>query len=217
LRRATESETLRVAGQLEAGLTILRDKPNCACVETRKNADGELHEVPACRSKLDHALRVAREAAGFLKSGPGGRSSDVPNPTLAALIGRSGVLKDHRGPEWWQDRMGRDVALVSGAFADLIVLVAELGTVTSTDPRALTKTGQGTCPACDHFCSGAVNDRLVSGLCDTDYRAWCRAGRPERFQWINQRRAENGKCKHPSVRWSQGVERCTLCNEPVAA
>lgn len=190
MKLADESDTLRLAAQMDAGISILRDKPNCACVETRKNADGELYEAPACKSKVDHALRVARQAAGFINQSGSGRSSDVPNPVLLALIGRDGGLKGHRGPEWWQDRISRDTALISGALADLMVLVAELGTVTATDPRSLTKTGQGTCPCCDYFCSGAVNDRLRSGFCDTDYRAWRRAGCPDRFQFIQSRKAQ---------------------------
>lgn len=205
MRTATENDLIRLAGQFEAAALVLRSAPNCACPR-------------ACKSKAAHAAKVAREAAGFTGvSGGAGRSGDVANPTLNAVIGWHGGLKRHVGPEWWQEGISRDVALASGAVSDLILLVSELGMVTSTDPVELTKNGQGTCPACDRFCSGAVNDRLVSGLCDTDYRAWKRAGCPERFGFINQRRVESHRCKHPTTRWLGGVTSCVLCGEELAS
>jgi hypothetical protein len=54
-----------------------------------------------------------------------------------------------------------------------------------------TPAGTGSCMACDRFCrpdKDKPGNRLVSGLCPTDYRAWARAGRPLRIQWIAERR-----------------------------
>lgn len=218
MRTATESDVLRLAGQLEAAALVLREKPNCACKTVRRNQAGELVEIPACKSKTDHALRVARQAAGFIgSSGPGSHGGDIADPTLAVILQWDKRGRRHMSPEWWHERISRDAALASAAIADLIVVISELGLVTSTDPKELTKNGQGTCPACDRFCSGAVNDRLISGLCDTDYRAWLRAGRPERFEFVQSRRLENGKCKHPSTIWHQGETVCRVCGQPVEA
>lgn len=191
MRRATEADTERLAGELESAAQLLRMKAECKCFEYSKNDAGEIVPVPACRTRVDHALRVARQAAGFMGSSGGpSRGSDVANPTLAAIIDYRGNVKGHHGPEWWQHRIGRDTGLIGGALADLLVIVAELGRVTKTKPGDLRKNGQGVCPICDHFCSGAVNDRLVAGFCDTDYRAWRRAGTPDRFYFTHERRRD---------------------------
>lgn len=193
MRRATEADVLRLAGQLEAAAKLLRAAPNCECVMIRTNADGEPEESPACRSRLDHALRVARQASGFVRArGEGSHGGDTPNPVLAALLTRLGELKGHKGYEWWEERMSRDATLVSGALADLIIVLDDLGTVRKTDPKGPTKNGQGVCPACDVFCTGQEGSRLKAGLCDTDYKAWTRDGRPARFEFIQRRRAERG-------------------------
>lgn len=191
MKLAGESDLLRLAAQLEAAATIIRSQPNCSCSVTRKNEEGEWEDVSACASKAHHAVRVARQASGFIRSAGGGgsRPSGVSKPTEASVF-KGDELRGRDGPEWWHYRLSRDAMLASRGIADLIEVVAELGKVTKTDPKALTKTGQGDCPVCDAFCSGAAGDRLVAGFCDTDYRAWCRAGRPERAPWVRARRLE---------------------------
>lgn len=48
----------------------------------------------------------------------------------------------------------------------------------------------GLCDACKRWVAGTPVDRLRSGYCDTDYRAWIRAGRPERIAFNAARRRE---------------------------
>jgi hypothetical protein len=40
--------------------------------------------------------------------------------------------------------------------------------------------GAGACLACGRWVHGTAEDRLRSGMCEAHYKAWCRAGRPER-------------------------------------
>lgn len=202
MRRASEKDVRKLHAQASAVWELIERDSDCKCTEgIAENDEGEMVPVKACRSKLDHALRVARQAAGYEKaSGGAGRGSDTPNPVLAAVQAlelvdptRNGKphvgWKRHVAPEWWQERILRDTALISGALADLVVIVSELAKITATDPKDLGKNGQGTCKACDVFCSGAVDDRLKSDFCATDYQAWRRAGFPDRFVWTRERRA----------------------------
>lgn len=213
MKHVGEKDTYRLHGQADAAWALLETESECRCttgVEAAVDKDGDpLYDshgrqvfvpVKACKTRLDHALRVARQAAGFSHAANGGgRNTDTPNPVLAAVQalelvdysrhGKHKGWKRHVAPEWWQERIQRNTALIAGALADLVVIVSELGKITTTDPKDLGKNGQGTCPCCDTFCSGAVNDRLVAGMCFTDYRAWDRAGRPERYYWIRDRRA----------------------------
>lgn len=190
MKLADESDLLRLASQLEAAVQIIRGEPNCKCTVMRKNEQGEWEKAAACKSKAHHAIRVARQASGFMRSSGGGtRAGGISKPTEASVF-RGDALRDHGGPEWWHHNLSRDAALVSAGISHLILMVAELGKVTKTDPKELSKNGQGECPVCATFCSGAYNDRLVAGFCDTDYRAWDRAGRPERAPWIRRRKRE---------------------------
>lgn len=194
MRRANESDVLKLAGQMDAAASSLRKSTNCQCVTRKLDDDGLLVETVGCKTKLEHAQRVARQAAGFEKSSDSSnRGGDTPNPTLAAVVGmakQDGTWKPHMGPDWWHHRLLLCTQIMNAALGELLTLVGDLGKVTTTMPKDLTKNGQGTCPACDTFCSGAVNDRLIAGLCDTDYRAWKRAGCPERFRWVQHRRGE---------------------------
>lgn len=206
MRRATEKDTYRLHSQADAVWKLIEKDSDCKCTEgwtelrdsngdVMLDAQGRPIFVPlkACRTKLDHALRVARQASSYMRAaGEPSHGGSTPNPVFAALVSmmkRNGTWKPHITPEWWHERIMRDTALLNGALADLAVIVSELGKITATNPNDLGKNGQGTCPACDVFCSGAVNDRLKGGLCGTDYKAWERAGRPDRVAWIRERRA----------------------------
>lgn len=59
----------------------------------------------------------------------------------------------------------------------------------STIATRATMGGAGACLACHTDVSGAAHDRLRSGYCAACYRAWDRAGRPERAVWERERRA----------------------------
>lgn len=53
--------------------------------------------------------------------------------------------------------------------------------------------GTGECQACGRFCrpdKAKPGNRLRAGLCPTDYRAWLRASKPHRGDWVRTRRGE---------------------------
>lgn len=164
MRHVTRQDLDRLAGQLTALGSLMRLDPGCKC---------------KCKTKAEHAHHVAKNTYGAPGSNLGaGRSpkGDHADPTFAAV--------DNPDPtdSWWDDLSV--YAHGASRFAqELARLVADLGTITSTSPKELSATGSGDCMACGRYCSGSVNDRLVAGMCDTDYRRWCRHGRPDRFEF----------------------------------
>lgn len=69
--------------------------------------------------------------------------------------------------------------------------------------------GHGECACCGRFCQPQKdsNDRLRSGLCDACRKAWDRARRPERTDWIHARRHKlfdgaKGRCERCEKPWT---------------
>jgi hypothetical protein len=171
--RVTPDDLNRIAGQLTALGELMRLDPKCHC---------------GCRTLAIHAHRVARHAEGPPGPTPNGRNSrgSHSDPTFATYLNPD--PSDH-----W---LARYTALAHGTsrFATaLAALVHQLGTITTTEPRELTATGSGDCQACGRYCSGSATDRLVAGMCDTDYRRWCRHGRPDRFEFCRDTPAHDSQ------------------------
>lgn len=65
---------------------------------------------------------------------------------------------------------------------------AELAQIRDLRPRhniwGFSIAGRGNCSACGAWCSGTGEDRLRSGLCVRDYRAWDRAARPDLDEFV---------------------------------
>lgn len=196
MRRANETDAKKLRTRMVAAFDLMYLDSTCKCTEGFDLDDDDvLVPVKACRTRLDHALRVARQAAaGFNPSGAERtHGGSIPNPVLAAVIAQAkkdGTWRSHMTEDWWYDQILSLVAVLNTAAGNLTILCLDLAKITATDPKDLGKNGQGSCPVCDTFCSGAVDDRLIAGLCDTDYRAWTRAGRPDRFRWVQERRGE---------------------------
>lgn len=158
----TAQDLNRLAGQLSALADLMRGDPDCRC---------------NCKTRADHAYRVAKDAHGASTT-QGGRASkgDHADPTFGQYINPDPT-----------DRWLRDLSVYAHATSrftqELARVVHDLGTVTSTNPRELTKTGSGDCMACGRYCSGAVNDRLRAGFCNACRMAYKRAGSPDRFEF----------------------------------
>lgn len=60
--------------------------------------------------------------------------------------------------------------------------IDRLATIHRTDPS-------GRCLCCDRWVEGTANDRLRAGYCEKDYRAWLRAGKPDRVMFERQCRS----------------------------
>ena len=65
--------------------------------------------------------------------------------------------------------------------------------------RGRVSTLAGPCQCCGRQVAGTEKDRMRSGLCEADYKAWCRDGRPERAPWIEQRRQKVGEKEHSAA------------------
>lgn len=71
-----------------------------------------------------------------------------------------------------------------GALAHRLDLIDKLSTPTPANETA----GTGYCQACGRHCSGSGEDRLRSGYCPADFKAWCRDGRKDRSTFQRERR-----------------------------
>lgn len=89
-------------------------------------------------------------------------------------------------------RLAQQMIAVWDAIEALRHTIAEV--TVHADPEATDRpnrqAGSGYCLACEDFASGAENDRLRAGFDVKCYRAWMRAGQPERGAWIRQRKRD---------------------------
>lgn len=117
----------------------------------------------------------------------GSRGSDETSSTERHATGRD------RSPEarWFgADADYAQTLQQLDRFARLAVVVTDeiMRHALDVDP---TPAGTGECLGCGRFCrpdGDKPGNRLRSGLCPTCYRAWARAGRPLRGEWVAQRR-----------------------------
>lgn len=82
------------------------------------------------------------------------------------------------------------IASLTEAAGHLAVIERRLDLIDtiSTPTPAADTAGTGSCQACDEHCPGTGEDRLRSGFCPACFKAWCRAGRPDRFTFKRDRR-----------------------------
>lgn len=71
-----------------------------------------------------------------------------------------------------------------GALSHRLDLIDDLSSPTPAHETA----GTGYCQACGRHCSGSGEDRLRSGYCPADFKAWCRDGRTDRATFERGRR-----------------------------
>ncbi len=143
-----------------------------------------------CRSRIEHALRVAQQAYTFIASrssgGPQGKGSHS-DPTFTLMA--AGLPEDGRTVDastLWLEQLSYAVEKALPAMLDLQRMVLLLGHIESSNPSA--PTGSGYCQVCDAICAGGM-DRLKSNLCESCYKAWTRAGRPDRATFKRDRLA----------------------------
>lgn len=134
----------------------------------------------------DRVLVMAHLLAsrGFANStlGDGGsRATDSTSSTERT------ALRDH--PDRWVDvdvKLAARIGEWHRAGVALRALVADITHhAADLDP---VPAGTGECLACGRFVRPSKDkpgNRLRSGLCPTHHRAWCRAGRPDRGEWIS--------------------------------
>lgn len=144
----------------------------------------------------EKGVLMARELAakGYPSStlGDGGsRGTDDTSSTERA----AGLGGDPKKPTQRNEWAGVDSRLASALFlaSRSATLVESLVKNICHHAEDLDRVpvGTGECQACGRFCrpdGKHPGNRLRSGLCPTDYRAYLRAGQPDRGYWIHQRR-----------------------------
>lgn len=143
---------------------------------------------------IDDLCRRANVGAGrdgYSGGGDGGRHSKGGDPTMSvglALV-EHGALPDPIGAlidKAFHDlETARQALRVAANAARKVMLIAP----PTAAELAARKTGVGDCQACGHNCTGVGDDRLRSGYCPKDWKAWKRAGMPDRFQFERERKA----------------------------
>jgi len=120
-------------------------------------------------------LRRARNKAGLETSKPaafGGERSFV-YPTGSSVASSQHTLAGHTVTTGTSRDCAHEM-LQSGHLPGVLAALA----------------GTGYCRACDRQASGSGNDRLRGGYCPSCYRAWRRAGQPDRSEFEAARRAK---------------------------
>jgi hypothetical protein len=132
-------------------------------------------EIATIRASAERAHANAVAALNGPGSGLGGsgRSSGISDPT-----GRQALAEDPAA-----QFLARLAKRADNLPRELRPLADEsVGWALHNHPSIDRKptSGAGACLACGRWVHGTADDRLRSGMCEAHYRAWCRAGRPER-------------------------------------
>jgi hypothetical protein len=103
---------------------------------------------------------------------PGGGNGGHGDPTLGAVMANESMgrmLDDlHAELERAQSSMVHAFRLASSIAAQTVA------------PAEAEPPGAGHCQRCDRWVSGSASDRVKSGWCERCYKAWQRAGNPDR-------------------------------------
>lgn len=185
-------EVRRLRGQIRACADLL---------EGTTRTDGKRLEWQCgchCKSRIEHAWRVADQANSILKAGAleGTRSHDVADPVFALTYPAIAGLGTDPEPvildpsPQWLEQLTECAARANTAIAELTGIVHVLGVITSSEPVKPGTSGQGNCLICDRPCTGVGEDRLRSGYCPACRVAYQRAGSPDRAEFQRHRREQ---------------------------
>lgn len=167
-----------------AAMGLPRHPGTHSCAKSARDAAGRVDADGLRAIDMASALAARGYSASTLGDG-GSRGTDDTSSTErhASATGEAtrwfGV--DVRLAQALQDWHRASVA-VSGLVDELLRHAMDVDPVPS---------GTGECMGCGRFCRpdrDKPGNRLRSGLCPTDYRAWLRAGQPPRAQWVTERR-----------------------------
>ena len=106
---------------------------------------------------------------------PGGGSGGHGDPTLGAVMANeqmARMLDDLRA------ELERAVSATVHAFRLATSIVGQ-----TVPPAEAEAPGAGHCQRCNVWVSGSASDRIKSGYCERCYKAWQRAGNPDRAQF----------------------------------
>lgn len=118
------------------------------------------------------------------------RSAEVTSADPTIRLERNPEPLDKRALRFVLDTLRR-IALLEQILSERVpALEAQLRgkKLSQQAPIGSRPIADGTCIVCEQVAS-----KLVRGMCDTDYRAFVRAGRPDIGTWIPKRRSETAK------------------------
>lgn len=182
----------RPSDQVVASIGLPHHAPLRDIIENLRASADEVSAHGARAIALARELAAVGYAASTLGDG-GSRGTDDTSSTERAA-GLGGPLDAKPRPNRWRGvdaRLARAYTTADRAAKDLKTLVADI--VQHAEDLDPIPVGTGECQACGRFCrpdKDRPGNRLRSGLCPTDYRAYLRAGQPDRGYWIHQRRGD---------------------------
>jgi hypothetical protein len=187
--------------QLTASIRAERLFGRLRTLQRISKPDGTAIDVPKnCRSRIDELERTLQEAIrrdgagdvirdGFPSGRLGAGGQDTPQSSTESAawvnLGEQGdpVVDMHHH-------------LTELALAHLQGMIdsydsfqkALVDIVRRANPDAARRDPSGSCIVCDRHVPGTASDRLRRGMCEADFRAWDRAGRPDLIDFKRERR-----------------------------
>jgi len=155
------------------------------------------------------AVTITADADGFTSTTLTGGSSGSSSSSSTEAAALRGLPDDPNVLDDW--KFHKPVDPIRSAAAELLhsIEVAVDSTKTIADRRAfILNVGESirgrvstidSCICCGKDVSGVGEDRIRAGLCPGDYRAWLRAGRPDRYRWMAARRSESEESNGSNV------------------
>lgn len=137
---------------------------------------------------VNRALTPGPERDGFPGGHPGMGGEDAPQSSTegAALARLKGAPKDPMSDAAL--RAFRHLETAVNELAGLMLQLDHIDEALSTPYRHANM--PAACLACDRMVEGTANDRLRRGLCEADYKAWARSGKPDIMQFRRTRAGE---------------------------
>lgn len=123
---------------------------------------------------------------GYPSGRPGSGGDDAGTSTETAAI--SNLEGDQ--PDEHHDLTVAAARHLENAVNAIASLLATLDSIDKKSAVSSHANPGGTCAACLRHVEGTADDRIRAGYCEADYRAWLRAGRPDRVRFEYDRRAE---------------------------
>ena len=149
-----------------------------------------VHLIHAREESTEAGIRAAQISGG-------GSSASETTATEAAAL--SGLPDGENDKDDWRrhvvpDPLGEAIAHVLTGIVEIARLTKQVDrrvsvVVHAADKLAGRPTTLDQCQCCDKDVQGRGRDRIVSGYCPACYKAWCKAGRPDRLLWEVKRRS----------------------------
>jgi hypothetical protein len=180
------NELRRLVGKLRAALAVVRGPRLTLPANTVLRLD-EVEQRLLAALERDEGPGPAHD--GYPSGSVGAGGEYAPRSSTEAAVLASYRLDPEKHPErsagWWKEPSDPHHKLTTEAAAALrtmtdawVTLLARLDAIEDRSEKSKHSNPGGACIVCGRWVEGTAEDRLRRSMCDTDYRAWKRAGEP---------------------------------------